>query len=203
MPGSKLFGFAVEGLLTEEQTTELVRPLASPLVACWYRAWKGWKAIPEDLRIRINQSPTARANVVNALATSYAKELLPEIDSIEICEDLQFFKFYIGDTAVLRLKRLDDDRLARNFSTEQQKLWYAHRHIEGIKDGATRLTVGYVLDAAQQEIKEVLVTLQLKNDLVYAIRLDDPAVLVRLPEQPAPVQPAQVLPIGGRKKKAK
>jgi hypothetical protein len=165
-------------------------------VNVWHAAWEDWLLLPEEARGKM--VPTTRANVVHDFAVDRAKAAFREVEGSRICEHLGFFKLYVGEDgdlqAVVRLKRLWlPDYLARNIETEQQRRYYHHRRIDGIRDGVTRLTVGYVLNTAQTEIKEVACSLQYGlEQLIYAFTLDAEPTVTQIPIAPLPpdVRPA-------------
>jgi hypothetical protein len=57
----------------------------------------------------------------------------------------------VGDKAVIRLKRMDEDGRHRVYPTRQARAFDAGRALPGLPAPAVRLTVGYWLDATQTE----------------------------------------------------
>lgn len=139
-------------------------------------------------------TPTTRAGIVHNAAAERARRLFAGIDGLEVCEQLGFFKLYVGDTVVVRLKRVrpqDDGFVACNIKTKQQKRYYRHEPVDGVRDGATRLSVGYVLDETETRITQVVASLQygLKR-CIYWFTLDaaagDLPIITPVPLPPLP-----------------
>lgn len=175
-----------EGCLTEEEAKKELAPFAGKLVAIWRSAWDSWLKLPAEFRGKM--LPRTRANIVHDLAVAQAKEDFHEVAIAESCEALGFFKLYLGERALIRLKRVDQDHLACNIQTDQQKSYYLHAHIDGIRDGYTRLTIGYILNATHLEIDRIVASLQngLEN-LAYSFYLDDDDKVIAVPVEPTPL----------------
>jgi hypothetical protein len=199
-----LFDCWPDGLMDREVAERLLAPYSQRLCECWFGAWTDWKTeVSEGGRARL--TPTTRAGVIHNFAISRVKAILAGEGGIEICEKLGFFKFYVAtddQMAVVRFKRLGRDRLARNVRTKQQKLWYSHKPIDGVRDGATRLTVGYTLDLTQTKIEDILVTLQFRKDIVWYFSIDDgTSQIMQRPIEPIDQQGPRVRPADDRKSK--
>ncbi|MFO0851367.1 MAG: hypothetical protein U0871_22840 [Gemmataceae bacterium] len=174
------------GYLTRAEAERQLVPLANDFSEVWHGAWTDWLSLPDEIRSQL--APTTRANVVHDLAVGRAKGVFGQRDGFRVCEELGFFKLYVGNSIVVRLKRLgDDDHLARNIQTDQQKQWYLHRPIPGVPDGCTRLTVGYSLDRAQVGLRDVVVSLQDgPNQLVYSFSINAEPQTTLIPIAPIP-----------------
>jgi len=185
-----VFDFELEGLLTRDQAIQLVGPLKQPLANCWQFAWRDWDALPEEFRARVSASPIARANVLNALAVSYAKELLPAGVGIEPCDDLHFFKIYVTQgplAAVLRFNGLGRDGAVHNINSSDQKHdYFCNLPIAGLRNDVTRLTVGYSVDPSKSRIQDITISLQIGEDLIYDIPIDDEHIEQLPVPEPAP-----------------
>jgi hypothetical protein len=185
MAQPNLFDMLPEGNLTQEEAEREIEPFANRFVEVWMCAWRQWQALPADFRGHMH--PRTRANIVHDLAVGAARLAFPHTDSTECCERLGFFKIYIGERIVVRLKRLDGEHLACNIATGQQKSYYTHRPINGVREGYTRLTIGYTLNATCLEIESIVVSLQNGLEiLVYSFVLDQEANIIAIPEPIAP-----------------
>src|SRR4051794_2335613 len=125
-----LFNEYTDGFLSRQDAEALLAPYAERFAACWQRAWCGWEALAEDFRGRM--TPTTRAGIVQNLAVSYAKETFAGDETVRVCEELGFFKLYIREKVIVRMKRLNRDYLAANVKTDQQKRYYRQDHIPGV-----------------------------------------------------------------------
>ncbi|HEV3339873.1 MAG TPA: hypothetical protein VG125_05940 [Pirellulales bacterium] len=197
-----LFDYWPDGQLGEEAVRAMMQPYRSILCDCTHGGWADWQnEVTESGRSRL--SPTTRAGVVHNFTIARLKLALSANLNIQICERLGFFKFYVSngdDLAVVRFKRLGRDRCARNVRTKQQKKWYALATIDGIREEATRVTVGYMLDLSQTKIEDILVTLQFRKDVLWYFSIDDgTAQIMQRPVAPAPGQRGPIVrPADGR-----
>lgn len=181
-----LFDMVPEGYLTEDEAKKELAPITSRLVGVWRFAWKTWLDLPAEFRGMMH--PRTRAGIVHDLAVAKAKEEFRDVVTAEPCEALGFFKRYIGERVLIRLKRVSQDHLACNIQTEQQKLYYLHEPIDGIRDGYTRLTIGYTLNATHLEIDRIVASLQNGLEtLAYSFYLDEDDKVIALPVEPAPL----------------
>lgn len=80
----------------------------------------------------------------------------PEVKSVDVRGRKVWL---VGDFAVLRLKKTDEDGRSRNYPTKQDKDYDRGLPLPGLPPPAVRLTVGYVLDPTQTEIVRVQVSL--------------------------------------------
>jgi hypothetical protein len=181
-----LFDMVPDGYLTEEEAKKELAPFASKLVAIWRSAWNTWLALPAEFRGKM--LPRTRANIVHDLAIAQAKEDFRDVATAETCEALGFFKLYIGERVLIRLKRVNQDHLACNIQTEQQRLYYLHESIGGIRDGYTRLTIGYTLNPTHLEIDRIVASLQNGLEtLAYSFYLDADDKVIAVPVEPTPL----------------
>lgn len=198
-----LFPEFAEGFLKKDAAQELVKPYAARFAKCWESAWRRWKKLPDTFRADL--TPTTRAGILNNLAIAKAKRVFaPEIISgkFEFCRKLGFFKIYVEGKAIVRLKRLTKDYIAANVRTDQQRLWYAHKPIDGIKDGPTRLIIGYTLNALKTDFEQLVVSFQIEDVCVWYFDLDAGGGAAVQPIDLKPISPdttPRVRPIGGKK----
>jgi hypothetical protein len=189
VPTMFLFPEYTEGLLTVDQAREILCPLASRFADCWRSGFTGWReGVTPETRSRLTS--TTRAGIIHNLAISRAKELFPAgDDGARICEAIGFFKLYVQNKAIVRLKRVGRDFLAANVKTKQQKRYYAQAHVDGVTDGLTRITVGYQLNLAQTDIDRIVAGLQIGKDLIWHFDITDEAGGIAAPIPIHPVDP--------------
>jgi hypothetical protein len=80
----------------------------------------------------------------------------PEIRALEIRGGLKLW-LYEEASAVIRLKKMDEDGKTRNYPTKQARDYDAQRQLPELPLPPVRLTVGYWLDATGQQINRVQV----------------------------------------------
>ena len=107
-----LFDHWPEHVLPQEECQKRLAPFAGLFVTAWRDAWGEWEALSPVFRNKMQ--PTTRAGILHNLVVFRVKELFAGKDGIEFCEKLGFFKMYIGEVIVVRLKRLGRDHLAKN-----------------------------------------------------------------------------------------
>jgi hypothetical protein len=64
----------------------------------------------------------------------------------------------IGQEAIIRFKKMDEDGKTANYPTKQAKDFDAGKDLPGIPKPAARLSVGYFQDETETEIKHVMVS---------------------------------------------
>jgi hypothetical protein len=172
-----------DGVLSLEAAQQLVTAFGDGFNDVWDGAWSDW--IGESEKTRGIMRPSTRSGMIHDFAVARAKEVFRGVKGVEICEKLGFFKMYIvgkAGIALVRLKHLSSDHLAKNIKTEQQRSYYWHRPIAGLHNEATRLSIGYVLAKAQTVLGDVVVSLQWGlEDLIYSFSIRGDAIATPLP----------------------
>jgi hypothetical protein len=192
-----LFDFVTEDLLNEEDAKRITAPLWVELTSVWSEAFRLFNATPEETRGRIERSPIAKAGCLNAIAASIVQDNFVgrEAEQLEVCEKLRFVKLYVTRDVVLRFNSLTSGCIVRNIKASPQKdAYFRQEPLSGIWPGATRLTVGYITDAAKAELARVEISLQVGEDLVYHFPIDgtDSGTLpITAPKVPPKVPAAQ------------
>jgi hypothetical protein len=180
------FDFHTEGYPTKEEIQPILDPFVDRFATCWQRGWGRWDGLAEDDRSRL--SPIARAVFVQNIAVSFVKETFAGVDGIVTCEELGFFKVYIQNAVILRMKRLDRDYLASNVETEQQKRYYRQLPMAGIINGLPRISLGYRLNVAKTAMDDILVSFQVGDDLLWYYSID-PLEGKGVKPMPSPIEP--------------
>jgi hypothetical protein len=192
-----LFEFATEHLLSERRAIKITKPLWPELTAIWSDAWKLFKDITEETRRRIERSPIAKANVLNALAADLALERFSDRqdERIEVCTRLQFVKLYVTKYALLRFNALTSNMIVRNVkSSPQKEAYFLHEPIAGLRSSAPRFTVGYRPDAAHANLDRVAISLQVGDTPAYHFFIDGADVSsepITTPQNPPKVPPTK------------
>lgn len=181
-----LFDMTPVGALTQEQVQEIISPIQSELCQCWHDGWHDWMNEVSELG-RSKLLKRSRANNVNDFAVHSAATRFANRTDVTPDRALGFFKLYVGGAQiVLRFKRLSPDHLAKNVRTAQQRAYYRNEYIPGIYPGAMRLTVGYVLDAIEGDIHDILITSQLgQKYLLWSFSIMEEAHTMAFPSSTA------------------
>lgn len=75
-----------------------------------------------------------------------------------LLKDIRGLKaFLVGDVAVIRLKRMDEDGRSSNYPTKQAKDFDRGQPLPGLPPPAIRLAVGYLADATGTSVQRVQV----------------------------------------------
>jgi len=199
-----LFPFLAEEFIGEPEARAITRPYWSDLTAIWQSSWEAWKRIDERDRARLAETPWAPPVTVNAFAQSFARErfLGREDEGLEECTVIpNVFAFYATPRVLLRFNNLSKDFVVRNTdSSDLKDAYFRQEPIPGINSGATRLTVGYVLNEAKTEIGCVAISLQYAEARVYYFLIDK-SDEGALPIPAATVPPISMPPIESLQKK--
>ncbi len=106
-----------------------------------YRAYPANALVDHDTR--------AAAACMYCHMASHADRLLPQRPKVEPVDPKKLGGlrvWRVGDLAVLRFKKHDEDGKSRNYPTKQAKDYDRGLLLPGLPPAATRLSVGYLLD---------------------------------------------------------
>lgn len=81
----------------------------------------------------------------------------------------------IGEAAVVRLKKMDEDGRVRNYPTVQARAFDRGDVLPGLPPEATRLSVGYLLDPTATEIRRVQIAKPLSRGVDWCVAIVPPA----------------------------
>lgn len=96
-----------------------------------------------------------------------------------IAKDIRGLKVWIvGDHAVMRLKRMDEDGRSRNYPTKQAKQYDAQKAFAQLPDAAERLTLGYLADPTQTAVERVQVARPIGRAVDFCAAIIPPAECV-------------------------
>jgi len=187
-----LFRWEIEDLLTELEARELLAPFFSHLDSCPVTAWDRWHAgVSESVLHDI--SSMQRGGCIHDLTIAEAKKTFTpaQNEGVELCQRLGIFKLYFTGTndklAVVRFRKLPvTGLLPPEQMSEQCQKWYWNEPLPGVRSSYTRLTCGYVLDAVELGIADVMIVLQVKDSIVWRFSIHEGAEGIRVPVQPLP-----------------
>jgi hypothetical protein len=148
-----------DGTPGREEALTILAPYFPDLIDSIETGWRDFSSEVSDSG-RSRLEARTRASIVSDFIRDRAVALFSEQPGVQLCMDLGFFKIYVHDRIVLRLKKLDVELLAANVQTEQQRDWYNNEPVSGVPDECLRLTVGYRLNAAATEIEDIVITWQ-------------------------------------------
>ncbi|MGE3637376.1 MAG: hypothetical protein AB7G28_02375 [Pirellulales bacterium] len=197
-----LFEFVTEELVDEEAAIAATKPVWADLAKVWKQSWRRWHKLSEDNRRRLLETPTARPVMLNAFAQSFAIERFSgrESEGLVVCDALpHVFAFYIDDRILIRFNGLNNGHIVHLDASHSQlkRDYFSQEPIRKINNDATRLTVGYTLDALRTDMASIEVSCQVGNDLVYHFPIDGrDKVSLPLPtpkEPPTPKMPNAAL----------
>jgi hypothetical protein len=195
---SLLFDLVPDGTPSQQEAQQIISSIASDLCQCWHVGWNDWITHVSEVG-RVKLSKRSRANNVNDFAVCAARERFANRPGTSMDNVLGFFKLYVGTNAaiVLRFKRLNQDYLARNVKTQQQRRYYLNQPIAGIYPGAVRLTCGYILDPIEGGIQDVRISSQFgQKILVWSYSIMEPAnTLVMPPTAAMPSSSVSIVPL--------
>jgi hypothetical protein len=80
----------------------------------------------------------------------------------------------VGDHAVVRLKKTDEDGKSRNYPTKQDKDYDRGVPLPGLPEPAVRVTVGYLLDPTQTQIVRVQVSRPMGKGILWCAAIVPP-----------------------------
>jgi hypothetical protein len=129
-------------------------------------AWEEWERVPVEQRSKLNAR--ARANCLYDFIVHYAKLHFADVPGVIPFERRGLFLLGFSGRLTIRFKKLGAGNRASNIQTKQQVDFNLQIDLPGIPR-AFRLTVGYVLDAMQTSIKDVLVTHQTGRRVEWGI----------------------------------
>lgn len=184
-----LFEMVPDDEPSREEAMNAIARIREQLLSAWLIAMDEWQA-ELTLRAKTQLTNRSRACCLSDFAVEAAKQLLGGTTEVDLDPDLGFFKIYLDDRFLLRLKRLNHNKLARNVRTRQQRDYYCNRPVSGIRNHCKRLTIGYQLSPAEDQIEDVLVTSQYgTRTLLWASSIMDDPGAMRMPAPQTPVAP--------------
>jgi len=204
MANQQLMEFVTQRLVKEDEVRSLIAPIRENLVFVWTEAVERWNSLPEDDRARLSEWGILPAIIRFGYSQSFAKEKFQgrENEGIVECDALQVFTFYVRDKILLRFNSVDRKHVVLNVDGDDGKETYFRQEpMPGIDSNATRLTCGYMMDAAKANLVSVVISCQVGEDCHYWFPIDNAEMQV-LP-LPGPTKTPEPQDIGHRLTKTK
>lgn len=171
--------------ISRDEARQVLEPHFSTFGQVLRDAWAEWERVPVEQRSKLNSR--ARANCLYDFIVHYAKLHFADVPSVMPFERRGLFLLGFSGRLTIRFKKLGAGNKTSNVQTKQQVDFNLQIDLPGIPK-AFRLTVGYVLDAAQTSIKDVLVTHQTGRRLAWDISIaQTPPTIFEMPVADAPL----------------
>jgi hypothetical protein len=128
------------------------------------------------------------------------RERFDALPGVSVQEKGGFFYLELEDgesRAVLRFKKLDEKRRARNYQTTQQILFSLQLQLPGWPADASRLIAGYQLDMSETEIVEMLITLPVGRKVEWYFSIEESeSRIIEMPRSPDAQLETEVIATG-------
>jgi hypothetical protein len=187
----RLFDFGQpEGTPGQHEARVILTPHFPDLIDSIETGWRDFHSeVTESGRSRMEAR--TRANVVSDFARDRALTIFSGRPGLRACLDLGFFKLYVADRIVLRIKKLDGELLPTNVQTDQQRDWYNNEPVKGVPSECLRLNLGYRLNAIADQIADIVITWQPSWRVLgwYFSILGEPGEQIRPIDSPVGPQP--------------
>lgn len=161
-------------LLSEDEARALLEKHLKELRQCISDAWAAWVLLGSRApEFRVDLDAVARAACLSSHIRARVRECFQgrEAEGIFIREKGRLFLLDICGKVLIRFKKLSIDLISSNVMTRQQMQLKFQLSLPGFPE-ATHLTCGYVLDALQTSIDQMVVTCRIGSSLRYKIDLD-------------------------------
>ncbi|MEN9937937.1 MAG: hypothetical protein RLZZ387_4516 [Chloroflexota bacterium] len=159
------------------------------------QGWAEWSLLAQN---KPWLSARARASIVHDAIWAAVKQRFTGVDGTAIVESRGLRVLVLEDHIAIRFKKLDRELRPKNIWTQQQLAFVRQESLVGIPP-VTRLTMGYVLTALQNDIEKIAVTLQRVDHLAWAFEIPVARKTVTI----ATITPANVEPIRERRVRPK
>jgi hypothetical protein len=136
-----------------------------------------WDAHLQERRAR---SRRTRANIVWDAMSDFAERTLVSMDGVARIERYGIPLYAFDDQLVLNFKKHTDDFLTHNVATDHQDRLARQGHLDGLP-GIVRVTCGYVLDAAEAGVSQIVTVRRVADTLEWWIDMRELASGVLAP----------------------
>ena len=150
--------------ISQVDAEAVLQPHLPKLKQVIFDAWAEWERIPAARRSKMNAR--ARAAILHSFMVHFAKMHFPPTDTVMPLERKGLFLVGISGVVTIRFKKFRYGKRTSNIQTNQQVDFDLQLDLPGIPKAA-RLTVGYILDASQTAIKDVLITFRQAEQLLW------------------------------------
>lgn len=173
-----------ESPLSEDEAKSILERLFPYFWQIVIAAWQEWEKIPPAQRLKLG--PRARANNVYDFIAFHARLVFSKVPGCDILDHRGLMLLGVDGRAVVRFKKLRDDKRTSNIMTRQQRLYSTGRELPGMPPKAGRLVVGYLLNLTQSGVEALLVTCQFGSRLEYYFeipKIESNVVPLPLPQE--------------------
>lgn len=151
--------------LSEDEAKTILERLFPYFWQIVLAAWQDWEKIPPAQRLKIGAR--ARANNIYDFIAFHARFILGKVPGCNIIDHRGLMVLGVDGRAIVRFKKLRDDKRTSNIMTQQQMLFSTGKELPGMPPKAGRLVVGYLLNLTATGIEALLVTCQQGTRLEY------------------------------------
>jgi len=189
MRTASLAGYQPEHLVSLEEAEAVLAPYRERLERCIQHGWNVWKSDYSHKHHIL--TARSRAAIVFDEIAARALEEFPEGPDLKVRRSASSFMLYIGDSIILRFKKIKKNGWCSNILTRQQILFRSQVQLTlPTMQKGTLVHAGYLLDDLQQEILQKSVVCQLNNSVIWRMELSSEAVAtVEIMPTPTPQTP--------------
>ena len=191
---SSLFPFITNDLVPEETARSITQPFWGDLAGVWTSALERWQGMGEDDRARLGETSFIPGVILFGFAKSFAQERFTgrEEEGLVPCNAIpNVFAVYVQESLLLRFNAFGRDFVVRNTEngSDLKDAYFRQESVPGIDNSATRLTVGYTLNAAKTEFDRLAISCQVGETCAYWFPIDDSEESVQ--PMPSPMTPPE------------
>ena len=157
-------------LISLEEAEVVLGPYRERLERCIQQGWEAWKTDYAQKHHILHAR--ARAAIVFDEIVAQALAEFPNGEGLVARRTSNTFMLYIGDSIILRFKKIRKNGRCSNILTHQQVMFRAQvqMRLPTMQKG-TLVHAGYMLDDIQQEVAKKSVVCQLNNRVIWQMEL--------------------------------
>lgn len=165
--------------ITKEDAEDLLKPYFPILSGIVKTGWADWESLTDEQRAKLDAR--ARANCVNSFIVHNARGVFDDTNDVKVTDARGLFLLDFQDELNLRFKKLTKNKKPSNVSTNQQVEFSMQMALPNMPK-VVRLTLGYILDATQTVISDILIVYHQGRKLAWEISiLNSQSSVVQLP----------------------
>lgn len=175
-------------LISAKAAEEQLQPYKLLLEECIQHGWDTWETFYKP-RHHILQA-RSRSSIVFDEIVSHARSKFSGLPGVTFQRHRGTFLLYIGDSIVIRFKKIGKNGKCSSIATHQQVLFEMQAELPGMEKG-TILNAGYTLDDMQHHIVRKQVVCQFSNRVLWMLNLpsEDGENTLTIPAAPTPEPP--------------
>jgi hypothetical protein len=172
-------------LLTSKEAEEQLQPYKSLLEECIQHGWDAWEKDYKHKRHIL--SARSRSAIVFDEIVFHAESKFAGLAGVTPKRHRNTFLLYIGNTIVIRFKKMGKNGKCSSIATRQQVLFQLQIELPGMEKG-TMLQAGYSLDDMQHHVVRKMIACQFSNRVLWTIDLvsDEREKVSTIPPAPTP-----------------